>query len=129
MTLFGFEKFDVKLDLRPIERIGSDDVWNKSELMLKNALSKSNINYEILNNEGAFYGPKIEFHLEDSLKRNWQCGTIQLDFSMPLKFQSFYINEMNSKEVPVLLHRAILGSFERFIGILIEHYNGKLPLC
>ncbi|MFV9931175.1 MAG: threonine--tRNA ligase [Francisella endosymbiont of Hyalomma asiaticum] len=125
---FGFNDFVVKIALRPENRIGDDETWNKSEQMLKNALDTNNVNYELLPDDGAFYGPKIEFHLKDAIGRSWQCGTIQLDFSMPQRLGATYINKNGEKQVPVMLHRAIVGSLERFIGMLIEHYAGNLPL-
>ena len=125
---FGFNDFAVKIALRPENRIGDDETWNKSEQMLKNALDTNNVSYELLPGEGAFYGPKIEFHLKDAIGRSWQCGTIQLDFSMPQRLGATYIDKNGEKQVPVMLHRAIVGSLERFIGMLIEHYAGNLPL-
>ncbi|AXA34137.1 threonine--tRNA ligase [Francisella adeliensis] len=125
---FGFNDFSVKIALRPEQRIGEDDVWDKSEQMLKNALEANNVEYDLLPGEGAFYGPKIEFHLKDAIGRSWQCGTIQLDFSMPERLGATYIDKNGDKQVPVMLHRAIVGSLERFIGMLIEHYAGNLPL-
>ncbi|AFJ44013.1 threonine--tRNA ligase [Francisella orientalis] len=125
---FGFNDFTVKIALRPENRIGSDETWDKSEQMLKNALDANKVAYELLPGEGAFYGPKIEFHLKDAIGRSWQCGTIQLDFSMPDRLGATYIDRNGNKQVPVMLHRAIVGSLERFIGILIEHYAGNMPL-
>ncbi|GAB4221917.1 MAG: threonine--tRNA ligase [Francisella sp.] len=125
---FGFSDFEVKIALRPENRIGDDETWDKSEQMLKNALDANNVCYELLPGEGAFYGPKIEFHLKDAIGRSWQCGTIQLDFSMPQRLGATYIDKNGDKQVPVMLHRAIVGSLERFIGMLIEHYAGNLPL-
>lgn len=125
---FGFNDFVVKIALRPENRIGDDETWNKSEQMLKNALDTNNVSYELLPGDGAFYGPKIEFHLKDAIGKSWQCGTIQLDFSMPQRLGATYINKNGEKQVPVMLHRAIVGSLERFIGMLIEHYAGNLPL-
>ncbi|WP_395167172.1 threonine--tRNA ligase [Francisella salimarina] len=125
---FGFNDFTVKIALRPDKRIGDDEIWDKSEQMLKNALDAHNVNYELLPGEGAFYGPKIEFHLKDAIGRSWQCGTIQLDFSMPDRLGATYIDKNGNKQVPVMLHRAIVGSLERFIGMLIEHYAGNMPL-
>ncbi|API87053.1 threonine--tRNA ligase [Francisella uliginis] len=125
---FGFNDFDVKIALRPENRIGDDETWDKSEQMLKNALEANDVSYELLPGEGAFYGPKIEFHLKDAIGRSWQCGTIQLDFSMPQRLGATYIDKNGDKQVPVMLHRAIVGSLERFIGMLIEHYAGNLPL-
>ncbi|MBK2094798.1 threonine--tRNA ligase [Francisella philomiragia] len=125
---FGFNDFTVKIALRPENRIGNDETWDKSEQMLKNALDANNVAYELLPGEGAFYGPKIEFHLKDAIGRSWQCGTIQLDFSMPDRLGATYIDKNGNKQVPVMLHRAIVGSLERFIGMLIEHYAGNMPL-
>jgi threonyl-tRNA synthetase len=125
---FGFDEVLVKLSTRPEKRVGSDEVWNKAEKALEDALNQQGLAWELQPGEGAFYGPKIEFSLKDCLNRVWQLGTIQLDFSMPDRLGAHYIAEDNSKQVPVMLHRAILGSLERFIGILIEHYAGALPL-
>jgi threonyl-tRNA synthetase len=125
---FGFDEVLVKLSTRPEKRVGSDEVWDKAEKALEEALTQQGLDWELQPGEGAFYGPKIEFSLRDCLGRVWQLGTIQLDFSMPERLGASYIAEDNSKKVPVMLHRAILGSLERFIGILIEHYAGALPL-
>jgi threonyl-tRNA synthetase len=125
---FGFEEVMVKLSTRPEKRVGSDEIWDKAEKALEDALNQQGLDWELQPGEGAFYGPKIEFSLRDCLNRVWQLGTIQLDFSMPERLGAHYIAEDNSKQVPVMLHRAILGSLERFIGILIEHYAGALPL-
>ncbi len=125
---FGFDEVLVKLSTRPEKRVGSDEVWDKAEKALEDALNQQGLEWELQPGEGAFYGPKIEFSLRDCLGRVWQLGTIQLDFSMPERLGASYIAEDNSKKVPVMLHRAILGSLERFIGILIEHYAGALPL-
>ena len=125
---FGFaESLVVKLSTRPEQRIGSDEVWDKSEKALADALKANDLEYEIQEGEGAFYGPKIEFTLFDCLDRAWQCGTIQLDFSMPGRLGAQYVDENGDRQTPVMIHRAILGSLERFIGILIEHYAGALP--
>ncbi len=124
---FGFDSIIIKLSTRPKNRVGSDEIWDKSEKALSEALNFKKLEWEYLPGEGAFYGPKIEFSLKDSLERIWQCGTIQVDFSMPGRLGASYINEKSNKETPVMLHRAILGSFERFIGILIEEYEGKFP--
>ncbi|NKF52687.1 threonine--tRNA ligase [Shewanella sp. WXL01] len=124
---FGFEEIDIKLSTRPEQRVGSDEVWDKSEQALADALSANGLKYEIQEGEGAFYGPKIEFTLHDCLGRDWQCGTIQLDFSMPGRLGASYIGEDGERHTPVMIHRAILGSLERFIGILIEEYAGKFP--
>jgi len=124
---FGFDDIDIALSLRPPERVGSDDVWDRSEQALREALDARGLDYVVQPGEGAFYGPKIEFVLKDCLNRAWQCGTIQLDFSMPGRLGAQYVDEHGEKKVPVMIHRAILGSMERFIGILIEHYEGRLP--
>ena len=125
---FGFDDVLIKLSTRPEQRVGADELWDKAERSLEEALNQKNLDWELQPGEGAFYGPKIEFSLRDCLNRVWQLGTIQLDFSMPGRLGAHYIAEDNSKRVPVMLHRAILGSLERFIGILIEHYAGALPL-
>ena len=124
---FGFDEVLVKLSTRPAKRVGDDALWDKAELALQTALDERNLDWELQPGEGAFYGPKIEFSLRDCLNRVWQLGTIQLDFSMPSRLGAQYIAADNSKQTPVMLHRAILGSLERFIGILIEHYAGVLP--
>ena len=125
---FGFDDVLIKLSTRPEQRVGADELWDKAERSLEEALNQKDLDWELQPGEGAFYGPKIEFSLRDCLNRVWQLGTIQLDFSMPGRLGAHYIAEDNSKRVPVMLHRAILGSLERFIGILIEHYAGALPL-
>ena len=125
---FGFTDIQVKLSTRPEKRIGSDAIWDKAECALSNALHHNQIAFELQQGDGAFYGPKIEFTLRDSLQRLWQCGTIQLDFNLPVALKAEYVAEDNSRQHPVMLHRAIVGSMERFIGILIEHYAGALPL-
>ncbi|PXF63584.1 threonine--tRNA ligase [Kangiella spongicola] len=124
---FGFTDVIVKLSTRPEQRVGSDEVWDKAETALADALKANNIEFEYQPGEGAFYGPKLEFTLKDCLERHWQCGTIQVDFSMPGRLGAEYVAESGEREVPVMLHRAILGSLERFIGILIEEYAGKFP--
>ncbi len=124
----GFEKFAIKLSTRPEIRVGSDSVWDKSEAALENAIKNLDLPYEISEGEGAFYGPKLDFVLTDALKREWQCGTLQADFNLPERLDTSYVGEDGVKHRPVMLHRAILGSFERFIGILIEHYAGSLPV-
>ncbi len=124
---FGFDDILINLSTRPKKRVGSDDIWDKAEKALEEALNVQGLDWEMLPGEGAFYGPKIEYSLRDCLNRVWQLGTIQLDFSMPERLDAKYISEDNSKQTPVMLHRAILGSLERFIGILIEHYAGALP--
>ena len=125
---FGFTNIDVKLALRPENRIGSDEVWDEAEAALRSALRACGVEWTELPGEGAFYGPKIEYHLKDSLGRPWQVGTMQVDFSMPGRLGAEYVAVDNSRKVPVMLHRAIVGSMERFIGILIENYAGALPL-
>lgn len=125
---FGFNEIIYKLSTRPEKRVGSDEIWDKAESALINALDAQGIDYQIQPGEGAFYGPKIEFTLKDSLGRPWQCGTIQVDFSMPQRLGAEYVAEDSSRRTPVMLHRAILGSLERFIGILIENYAGAMPL-
>ncbi len=125
---FGFEDVLIKLSTRPEKRVGDDALWDKAEEALEDALNARHLDWELQPGEGAFYGPKIEFSLRDCLSRVWQLGTIQLDFSMPTRLGATYIAEDNSKRAPVMLHRAILGSLERFIGILIEHYAGDFPL-
>jgi len=124
--IFKF-KYHVELSTRPKKRIGSDKIWDKAENTLKKVLKKRNIKYKINEGEGVFYGPKIDFHLEDSLGRTWQCATIQLDFLMPERFDLKYIDRDNKRKRPIMLHRTVYGSIERFIGILIEHTNGRLP--
>jgi threonyl-tRNA synthetase len=125
---FGFTDIDLALSLRPPQRVGGDALWDKAEAALDQALRAKGLDFKVQPGEGAFYGPKIEFTLHDSIGRAWQCGTIQVDFSMPGRLGAHYIAEDNSKQVPVMIHRAILGSVERFIGILIEHYAGQLPV-
>ncbi len=124
---FGFDDVLVKLSTRPEERVGDDAVWDKAEQALELALDNKGLAWDLLPGEGAFYGPKIEFSLRDCIGRVWQCGTIQVDFSMPGRLDAQYVAEDGSRQVPVMLHRAILGSFERFIGMLIEQYEGKFP--
>ncbi|MCS6786388.1 MAG: threonine--tRNA ligase [Thiobacillaceae bacterium] len=125
---FGFQDVRVKLSTRPEKRVGSDETWDRAEAALAAALAQNGLTYELQPGEGAFYGPKIEFTLKDSLGRLWQVGTIQLDFNLPQRLGAEYVAEDNSRRPPVMLHRAILGSMERFIGILIEHYAGNFPL-
>ena len=124
---FGFTEVIYKLSTRPEQRVGSDEIWDKAEKALGDALDAANLDWDELPGEGAFYGPKVEFSLKDCLGRVWQCGTIQVDFSMPGRLGAQFVNEAGERETPVMLHRAILGSFERFIGILIENYAGALP--
>ncbi len=125
---FGFEKVKIFIATRPEKALGSAEVWEKATSALVDSLKNMNLDYKIKEGEGAFYGPKIEFNIEDALQRNWQLGTIQVDFSMPERFEMEYTGSDGQKHRPVMIHRAILGSFERFMGILIEHYEGKLPL-
>jgi len=125
---FGFDEILVKFSTRPAKRVGTDEQWDKAEAALKMALDRKGLKYDLQPGEGAFYGPKIDFSLKDSLARVWQCGTMQLDFSMPGRLGAEYVGEDNARHVPVMLHRAVLGSFERFIGILIEHYAGAMPV-
>ena len=125
---FGFNDLKIELSTRPEKRVGSEEIWDKAEDSLKKALDLNNIEFSINAGDGAFYGPKIDFSLKDSLSRVWQLGTIQLDFSMPGRLNASYVDADGSKDTPVMIHRAILGSLERFVGILIEHYSGNLPL-
>ena len=124
----GFESFDIKLSTRPEVRVGSDAVWDKAETALENAVRKITNAYEVDPGEGAFYGPKLDFKLTDAIGREWQCGTFQADFNLPERLDAEYVGEDGEKHRPVMMHRAILGSFERFIGILIENYAGRFPL-
>ena len=125
---FGFDNIAYKVATRPEMRIGEDSVWDKAEAALMKSLEDLGLEYEVLPGEGAFYGPKIEYHLKDCLGRSWQCGTIQVDFQMPGRLGAEYVAEDNSRKVPVMLHRAIIGSMERWIGMLIEHYAGAMPV-
>ena len=125
---FGFSEIIYKVATRPEKRVGSDEAWDKAETALIESLKRSNCTYEISPGEGAFYGPKIEYTLKDAIGRMWQCGTMQVDFSMPARLGAEYVAEDNTRKVPVMLHRAILGSLERFIGMLIENYSGALPM-
>jgi len=124
---FGFEDIIINLSTRPEKRVGSDEVWDASEKALAEALKSNDIDYQLQPGDGAFYGPKIDFSLRDCLGRVWQCGTVQLDFSMPGRLDAEFVAEDGSKQTPVMIHRAILGSLERFIGILIEEYAGRFP--
>ena len=123
----GFEKFDIKLSTRPDVRVGSDEIWDKAENALEKAIQSLGLPYEINPGDGAFYGPKLDFKLTDAIGREWQCGTFQADFNLPVRLDAEYVGEDGMKHRPVMLHRAVLGSFERFIGILLENYAGKLP--
>jgi threonyl-tRNA synthetase len=125
---FGFSDISIKIALRPENRIGSDETWDRAEDTLRSALRACGVTWEELPGEGAFYGPKIEYHLKDSLGRPWQVGTMQVDFSMPGRLGAEYVAEDNTRKVPVMLHRAIVGSLERFVGILIENHAGAMPL-
>jgi threonyl-tRNA synthetase len=125
---FGFDEVMVELSTRPEKRIGDDSLWDKAESALAAALDESGVEYKVNPGDGAFYGPKIDFKLRDSIGRIWQCGTLQLDFNMPGRLGAEYVTEDGSRQTPVMLHRAILGSLERFIGILIENHAGKMPV-
>jgi len=125
---FGLDDVRVELSTRPEKSIGTDEMWEQAEASLRGALEQSGMEYELNEGDGAFYGPKIDFHIRDALKRSWQCGTIQLDFSMPDRFGCSYIGPDGQKHVPVMIHRACYGSVERFLGILIEHFAGRFPL-
>ncbi|CAN7239205.1 threonine--tRNA ligase [Caballeronia sp. 15711] len=124
---FGFDQIDIKLSLRPDARAGTDETWDRSEQGLREALTACGLTWEELPGEGAFYGPKVEYHIKDALGRSWQCGTLQLDMVLPERLGAEYVSEDNSRKRPVMLHRAIVGSMERFLGILIEHYAGAMP--
>ncbi|MEA2016371.1 MAG: threonine--tRNA ligase [Actinomycetota bacterium] len=126
--VFGFDKYKVEISTRPDKRIGSDEMWDMAEDVLKKAVSGSGLDFIINEGDGAFYGPKIDFHIMDCLGRTWQCGTIQLDFAMPEKIDVEYIGEDNTGHRPVMIHRTVMGSIERFLGIILEHYSGNLPL-
>jgi len=125
---FGFAEIIYKVATRPDKRIGADELWDKAEAALMESLRRAGIDFEVSPGEGAFYGPKIEYSLKDAIGRVWQCGTIQVDFFMPERLGAEYVGEDNARHVPVMLHRAIVGSMERFLGILIEHYAGAFPL-
>src|SRR5688572_3711188 len=125
---FGFEDIALKIALRADSRIGTDEVWDKAEDALRSALGACGVEWQELPGEGAFYGPKIEYHMKDSIGRAWQVGTMQVDFSMPGRLGAEYVGEDSARHTPVMLHRAIVGSMERFIGILIEHHAGAFPL-
>jgi threonyl-tRNA synthetase len=124
---FGFKEIIIKLSTRPEKRVGSDEEWDKAEKALEQSLNDKKLEWDLQPGEGAFYGPKIEFSLKDCIGRVWQCGTIQVDFSMPGRLDAEYVSEDGSRQTPVMLHRAILGSLERFIGILIEEHAGSFP--
>jgi threonyl-tRNA synthetase len=125
---FGFQEINIGLSTRPDESMGSDEVWNKATDALKSALERNQIEYVVHEGGGAFYGPKIDFEITDSIGREWQCGTIQLDFQMPERFNLEYISPDNTQRRPVMVHRAVFGSIERFYGILVEHYAGAFPV-
>jgi len=127
-SAFGFDDYHIELSTKPEKHIGSDEIWEVATNALANALEQKGIKYQLNPGDGAFYGPKIDFHIADCLKRSWQLGTIQLDFSMPERFGLVYTDKDNTEKMPVMIHRAILGSLERFMGILIEHYAGRMPL-
>jgi threonyl-tRNA synthetase len=124
---FGFEDVRIKFSDRPPKRVGSDEVWDKAEAALAAASKAAGIEYTLNKGEGAFYGPKLEFVLRDAIGRDWQCGTVQIDLNMPGRLGAHYIDEHSQKQTPVMLHRAIFGSLERFLAILLEHHAGKLP--
>jgi threonyl-tRNA synthetase len=126
-TLFGF-KYHVELSTRPEDSMGSDEDWEVATDALRSALNDMGFEYVVNEGDGAFYGPKIDFHLEDSIGRTWQCGTIQLDFQLPQRFEMEYVGEDGAKHRPIMVHRVVFGSIERFIGILIEHFAGKFPV-
>jgi threonyl-tRNA synthetase len=125
---FGFKDYHIELSTKPVDHIGSDEIWETATNALAGALKNKGMDYKINAGDGAFYGPKIDFHISDCIGRSWQLGTIQLDFSMPMRFELVYTDKDNSEKTPVMIHRAILGSLERFLGILIEHYAGLFPL-
>src|SRR5256884_9263959 len=125
---FGFGDVGIRYADRPPKRVGSDDIWDRAEAALKAASAAAGIEYTLNKGEGAFYGPKLEYVLRDAIGRDWQCGTIQVDLNIPGRLGAFYIDEHSNKVTPVMLHRAMFGSLERFIGILIEHHGGHLPL-
>lgn len=126
-SVFGFE-YSIELSTRPDDYLGELDLWNEAEQSLAHVLDDLGLDYSINEGDGAFYGPKIDVHIKDALNRSHQCATVQLDFQMPEKFELTYINEQNEKERPVVLHRAVFGSLDRFFGILIEHFKGAFPL-
>lgn len=125
---FGFKDYDIYIATRPAKSIGADEVWETATNALRSALKNKGLEFKIKEGEGAFYGPKIEFNIKDAIRRNWQCGTIQVDFSMPSRFGAVYVDKDNQERTPVMVHRAILGSLERFLGILVEHYAGCFPV-
>ena len=123
----GFDAFEIKLSTRPEIRAGSEEVWDKAELALENAIKNLDLPYEVVEGDGAFYGPKLDFVLIDALGREWQCGTFQADFILPERLDAKFVGSDSERHYPVMIHRAVLGSFERFLGVLIEHYGGALP--
>ena len=127
-STFGFKEYQIELSTRPVNSIGTDEMWERAETNLQNALAKLGVSYDLNPGEGAFYGPKIDFHVLDCLKRPWQCGTVQVDFSMPERFELEYVDADGERKTPVMLHRALLGTLERWVGILVEHYGGDFPL-
>jgi threonyl-tRNA synthetase len=124
----GFDNFRIKFSDRPVLRAGSDDTWDRAEAALRDACALADVDYTLNPGEGAFYGPKLEFVLRDAIGRDWQCGTLQVDYILPERLDAEYVGEDSARHRPVMLHRAILGSFERFLGILIEHHAGRFPL-
>ena len=124
----GFESFSVKFSDRPEKRIGADEIWDLSEKLLQEAVTEAGFEYTLNKGEGAFYGPKLEFSLKDKIGREWQCGTLQVDFQLPQRLGAYYTGEDGEKHHPIMLHRAVLGSLERFFGILLENYAGRLPM-
>jgi threonyl-tRNA synthetase len=124
---FGFDAFDVALSTRPAMRAGDDSLWDRAEAMLASAASAAGLRFTVQSGEGAFYGPKLEFHLIDRQQRKWQCGTVQLDFVLPERLNAMYVNDQGERRHPVMIHHAVLGSIERFVGVLLEHYEGWLP--
>ncbi|RBJ62886.1 threonine--tRNA ligase, partial [Pseudomonas sp. MWU12-2534b] len=124
---FGFDHIDIKLSLRPEQRAGTDETWDRAEQGLRDALTACGLAWEELPGEGAFYGPKIEYHIKDALGRSWQCGTLQLDIVLPERLGAEYVADDSSRRRPLMPHRAIAGSMERFLGILIEHHAGEMP--
>ncbi|MEM8809612.1 MAG: threonine--tRNA ligase [Cyanobacteria bacterium P01_G01_bin.38] len=127
-TAFGYDQFSLQISLRPQRRLGSDNIWDRAEKLLIEAVQSLGHSYKLAPNEGAFYGPKLEISLQDQLGRSWQCGTFQVDFNLPQLFEPFFVNPAGELERPVMLHQAVLGSLERWIGILLEHHSGNLPV-
>jgi threonyl-tRNA synthetase len=127
LAAFGFNRYEIDLSTRPEKSVGSDTIWNRATKALQSALEKKNLSYTVDEGGGAFYGPKIDIKIEDAIGRKWQCSTIQLDFNLPARFEMEYVAEDGARHQPIMIHRAVLGSLERFFGILIEHYAGKFP--